>query len=145
MRVFYFLRKWFSQMRVLVTRRGRKFEEKEAPMPCNYKLLVAHPHAFIRYCSNCQRYRIGFYTLHIELNAENYRIFQKYVARETADLTEADLIVNCRNIILETPAQGYKIWLTPSEIQELSQYLEDADTEKTVQDMLELFNTESRS
>ena len=123
-------------MRLLSQDKRANFREKKETMPCSFVTLHQSPNAFVRFCTNCGRYRVGFYTLHMELNEENYRIFVRYVRQRLDQITEIDQLINDRNQVLETPAHGYRIWLTPNELQELSQILDEVATEKSVQEVI---------
>ena len=136
MRLFYRMRKWISRMRLLSQAKRANFREKKETMPCSFVTLHQSPNTFVRYCASCGRYRVGFYTLHMELNEVNFQIFCRYVRERLDQISEIDQIINERNLVLETPAHGYRIWLTPNELQELAQILDEAATEKSVQEVI---------
>lgn len=123
-------------MRLLSRKQETIFPPKKETMPCSFETLYRGPNAFIRFCGSCGRYRIGFYTLHVELNEPNYQIFSRYVHQRLDQISEIDQLINDRNQLLETPAQGYRIWLTPGELQELHDVISEAATEKSVRELI---------
>lgn len=107
-------------------------------MHCTYVTLHSGANGYIVKCESCEKYQLAFLSSLLTLDEEEYKkICQQ--TKEQITQTSVGSNTNCKSILLQTGCDDVKIILSPLELRDLHEMLEDADVTERTNALLQLF------
>lgn len=106
---------------------------------CQYQTLYYDDKTgYVIRCMHCENFQVGFGNVLINLHLHDFHDLCDWIKTYRAEhvSTESSTI---KSIIIPTPCDGLKLFLSPRELQELHDMLDTADSEYRSQEMLKLF------
>jgi hypothetical protein len=110
---------------------------------CHYQTLFHHENTgYIIRCTQCQQFQIGFGSVIISMDETEFGYFCEWVARTKTEQTPMqDPFL--KSLVIPTPCEGLKLFLSQRELNELNEMLETADNEWKSTELLKLFKSGS--
>ncbi|MDF2187154.1 DUF6686 family protein [Paraflavitalea sp. CAU 1676] len=106
---------------------------------CQYQTLFYDEKVgYVIRCMHCENFQIGYGNVLINLHTPDFHDFVEWIRDCPIDdygATDPGI----KSIIIPTPCDGLKLYLSQRELRDLHQMLESADSEWRSQEMLQLF------
>lgn len=102
---------------------------------CQHEELVVNESGYVIRCRQCQHYQVFFGGIVLSLSKEEF--FQ--MQQELSTVPEQPFSRISKSIMVATPKRGVHLWLSPAEIANLFQLLDEADTERQTKELFALF------
>ncbi len=107
---------------------------------CQYQTLFYDDKVgYVIRCMHCENFQIGFGNVLINLFRDDFEDFIAYIKGcriEQYSNTESTI----KSVIIPTPCEGLKLFLSQRELRELHNMLDQADSEWRSQEMMKLFS-----
>lgn len=104
---------------------------------CQYQTLHYDDKVgYVIRCLHCENFQIGYGNLLINLHISDFIDFCQWIREYKTGPDENSTI---KSIIIPTPCEGLKLFLSQRELKELQDMLDTADSEWRSQEMLRLF------
>ena len=108
---------------------------------CHYQTLYHHENnGYVIRCTQCEQFQIGFGNVILSMDEKEFRYFCQWICKimgEQEPLKDPLL----KSLMIPTPCEGLKLFLSQRELTELNEMLEVADNEWRSKELLELFRT----
>lgn len=107
---------------------------------CQYQTLYYDDQTgYVIRCLHCENFQVGFGNLLINLESADFQDFFAWLknCRQDAYATADQTI---KSIIIPTPCEGLKLYLSPRELKDLHHMFDMADSEFRSQEMMKLFS-----
>lgn len=106
---------------------------------CHYQTLYHHENiGYIIRCTQCEQFQIGFGSVIMNMDETEFFYFCQWIARtKTEQKPLKDVFL--KNLVMPTPCEGLKLFLSYRELSELNDMLETADSEWKSTELLRLF------
>jgi hypothetical protein len=110
---------------------------------CQYQTLFYDDKVgYVIRCLHCENFQIGYGNVLVNLYTPDFTDFVQWIKDYRNDLQEtADASV--KSVIIPTPCDGLKLYLSQRELKELHEMLDTADSEWRSQEMMRLFVNKS--
>lgn len=106
-------------------------------MACNYATLYNSPKGYVVWCKECDTYQLAFLSSLVTFKNDEFKKFRRQIAIK---INKAIAVPgNSKSIFLNIFSNNSRMVLTPGELEELNQMLEEADTVHQTNALLELF------
>lgn len=107
---------------------------------CHYQTLFYDDKTgYVIRCLHCENFQVGYGNVLINLYMPDFYDFLQWIREyRAAETCTAD--PGIKSIIMPTPCEGLKLFLSHRELKELHGMLETADSEWRSQEMIQLFN-----
>lgn len=105
---------------------------------CHFKSWYFDDNGYVIECAECAHLRVCFGNTMLTLNAADFRAFYDVICwKKESHVTVCD--EHTKSIVIATPCRSVQIILSEKELTELYLMLEQADTERRTEELLELF------
>ncbi len=106
---------------------------------CNYRTLYySDKYGYVIFCELCRHLQLGFGCVLINFQRDEFNSFRR-VVREIIEDYEGMELSGSKSITIPTPCEGLSLFLSPVEINVLHDVLEQADTNLSVTELMNLF------
>lgn len=110
---------------------------------CQYQTLYYDDKVgYVIRCVHCENFQIGFGNVLVNLHKSDFADFCAWIKgckAEHQGVEESTI----KSIIIPTPCDGLKLFLSHRELSELHRMLDTADSEWRSQEMMKLFSADS--
>ena len=107
---------------------------------CQYQTLFYDDKVgYVIRCLHCENFQVGYGNVLINLYTPDFYDFVQWI-RDCCIEPPAHTDPTIKSIIIPTPCEGLKLFLSPRELKELHDMLDAADSEWRSQEMLRLFS-----
>lgn len=107
---------------------------------CHFQTLYHHEQiGYVIRCLGCDHFQVGFGNLLLTLDQTDFSGFLE-VVRKWKEEPAQNANPETKSIVIPTPCEGIKLFLTGKELADLHQMLETADTECRSREILSLFD-----
>lgn len=104
---------------------------------CQYQTLYYDDKVgYVIRCVQCENFQIGYGNVLVNLETQDFADFCQWIRDYKTDPHEN---VTIKSIIIPTPCEGLKLFLSQRELKEMQEMLDTADSEWRSQEMLRLF------
>jgi len=107
-------------------------------MNCSYDSLYFGDDGYIVRCRSCGHFQLAYASILLTLNADDFEVLRHIVATRSGEAPQQFDHAG-KTVVIQTPAAGIFILLTPAEVRRFAIILEEADTEAKVLSLLGLF------
>jgi hypothetical protein len=112
-------------------------------MMCQYQTLFYDDKiGYVIRCLHCENFQIGYGNVLINLYTPDFYDFVQWI-REYRVAQTCTTDPGIKSIIIPTPCEGLKLFLSHRELKELHGMLDMADSEYRSQEIIQLFNNKS--
>ena len=108
-------------------------------MNCSYDALYFGDDGYIVRCKSCGHFQLAYASIMLTLNAGDFEVLRHIVATRAQEALPQPFEPACKTVVIQTPATGVFILLTPAETRRFAIILEEADTEAKALSLLGLF------
>ena len=106
---------------------------------CRYRTLYYNEkNGYIIYCELCRHLQLGFGCVLINFHRDEFNGFRRVVTEIIGD-HEGMVLSASKSITIPTPCDGLSLYLSATEINILHAMIEEADTNLSVKDLMNLF------
>lgn len=107
-------------------------------MSCDFQSLYYGQDGYVVRCKECGHYQLAFVSTLITCSKADFRVLCEQVSYKAAQ-SYPHINKDAKIIMITTPCPDVHLILTPTELLRLNKVLEEADTEKKVQELMCLF------
>lgn len=108
-------------------------------MNCSYDALYFGDDGYIVRCKSCSHFQLAYASIMLTLNADDFEVLRQIVTRRSEEAVPQPFETATKSVVIQTPATGVFILLTPAEARRFAIILEEADTEAKALSLLGLF------